>query len=88
MVVTGLYRDTSPAFRVMLRLMRLLFGRSVAQGADTAVWLASSAEVEGVNGRFFEQRREVPCEFRNVEAEEQLWSICEGLAESTEQPAG
>ena len=83
MVVTGLYRDTSPAFRVMLRLMRLFFGRSVAQGANTAVWLASSAEVEGVSGRFFEQRREAPCEFRDVEAEEELWSICEGLAGST-----
>ena len=82
MVMTGLYRDTPPAFRLALPLMRLFFGRSVAQAADTAVWLASSAQVEGVNGRFFEQRREVSCGLRNVEAEERLWSICEGLVAS------
>jgi NAD(P)-dependent dehydrogenase (short-subunit alcohol dehydrogenase family) len=80
---TGLYRDTSPAVRLLMRLMSLFYGRSVAQGADTAVWLASSSEVQGVNGRFFEQRQEVPCEFRNVEAEDKLWSICEGLSGST-----
>lgn len=83
LVQTGLYRDTSPALRLILRLMGFLHGRSVARGADTAVWLASSSEVEGVNGRFFEQRQEVPCEFRNVAAEEKLWSLCEGLAGST-----
>jgi uncharacterized protein YicC (UPF0701 family) len=66
-----------------MRLMSLVYGRSVAQGADTAVWLASSSEVQGVNGRFFEQRQEVPCTFRNVEAEDKLWSICEGLTGST-----
>ena len=44
----------------------LFFGRSVAQGADTAIWLASSSEVEGVNGRFFDRRQEVPCKFRKV----------------------
>lgn len=83
LVQTGLYRDMSPVLRLVLRIVGLFHGRSVGQGADTAVWLASSPEVEGVNGRFFEQRREVPCEFRNVEAEEKLWSICEGLAGST-----
>ena len=81
-VNTGLYRDTAPMIRLILRLVSLRFGRSVAQGADTAIWLASSPEVEGVNGKFFDQRQEVSCQFRNVEAEEKLWSICEGLTGS------
>ncbi len=54
-------------------------GSSVGQGADTAVWLASSSEVEGVSGKFFEQRKEMMCEFRNIQAEEKLWEICERL---------
>ncbi len=78
-VKTGLYRDSSPAVRLLMRVMSLFIGRSIPQGADTAIWLASSLEVEGVNGRFFELRKEVPCQFRNEEAEEKLWSICEGL---------
>ena len=79
---TGLYRDTTPRIRLILRFVSLLFGRSVAQGADTAIWLASSPEIEGVNGKFFDQRKEIPCQFRNNEAEEKLWSICEGLTGS------
>ena len=53
--------------------------RSVADGADTAVWLASSPELDGVTGRFFEQGAEKPCEFRDEETEERLWRACEQL---------
>ena len=76
---TGLYRDTPEPIRLMLNQRG---GRSAAEGADTAVWLASSREVEGVSGKFFEQRREILCEFRNTEAEEKLWGICEQLVGS------
>jgi NAD(P)-dependent dehydrogenase (short-subunit alcohol dehydrogenase family) len=82
-VQTGLYRDVAPAVRVIMRVLGLFFGRTVAQGADTAIWLASSPEVEGVTGKFFDQRQEVPCKFRNREAEETLWRICEGLTGPT-----
>jgi NAD(P)-dependent dehydrogenase (short-subunit alcohol dehydrogenase family) len=81
-VQTGLYRDTAFPVRLLLRVLSLFFGRSIAQGADTAIWLASSQEIEGVSGQFFELRKKVPCEFRGVEAEEKLWSICEGLTKS------
>lgn len=82
-VKTGLYRDMRPAVRVIMRVLGLLFGRSVAQGADTAIWLASSPEVEGMSGKFFDQRKEEPCSFRNRDAEETLWRICEGLTKSS-----
>jgi NAD(P)-dependent dehydrogenase (short-subunit alcohol dehydrogenase family) len=75
-VDTGLYRNTPP--EIMAR-MRQRSGRTPTQGADTAAWLASSPEVEGVSGKFFSDRKEIPCEFRNTEAEEKLWRICEGL---------
>jgi NAD(P)-dependent dehydrogenase (short-subunit alcohol dehydrogenase family) len=75
-VDTGLYRHAPPE---MLARLRQRGGRSVAQGADTAVWLASSDEVTGVSGQLFFDRREVVCEFRDTAAEERLWAICEGL---------
>jgi NAD(P)-dependent dehydrogenase (short-subunit alcohol dehydrogenase family) len=74
---TGLYRHAEPD--LVKRLAQYSGGRTSAQGADTAVWLVSSAEVEGVSNKFFEERAELPCEFRNKKAEEKLWSICEGL---------
>ena len=78
-VDTGLYRHASP--EVMTRLRQRGGGRTPSDGADTAIWLASSPEVEGMTGKFFENRKEIPCSFRNREVEEQLWSICEKLTE-------
>jgi NAD(P)-dependent dehydrogenase (short-subunit alcohol dehydrogenase family) len=80
---TGLYRNATP--ELVERLTRYSGGRTSVQGADTAVWLASSSEVEGLSGKFFEERKELPCEFRNKKAEEKLWRICEGLVNRTNQ---
>ncbi len=74
---TGLYRNAAP--ELVTRLTQYSGGRTSALGADTAIWLASSPEVEGVSGKFYEEREEHACEFRNKKAEEKLWSICEGL---------
>jgi NAD(P)-dependent dehydrogenase (short-subunit alcohol dehydrogenase family) len=76
-VDTGLYRHTPPD--IMARLRRR-GGRTASDGADTAVWLASSPEIEGVTGKFFENRKQIPCSFRNHDVEERLWGICESLA--------
>jgi NAD(P)-dependent dehydrogenase (short-subunit alcohol dehydrogenase family) len=69
---TGLSRDLSPDVK---RMYATRTGRSLKEGADTAVWLAVSRDVDGVSGRFFYDRRERPCELRNQAMEEQLWSL-------------
>ncbi|HEY3122065.1 MAG TPA: SDR family oxidoreductase [Vicinamibacteria bacterium] len=65
------------------RLLRQAFGsmrgRTPEEGADTAVWLASSPEVEGVSGRWWVDRRERRCRFRNEEEEERLWDLCAAM---------
>lgn len=74
---TGLYRNAEP--ELVTRLTQYSGGRTSAQGADTAVWLASAPEFESLSGKFFEDRKELECEFRNKKDEEKLWSICEEL---------
>ena len=69
---TGLARGLSPDTQ---RAYAGRTGRSLEEGADTAVWLAASRDVEGVSGRFFFDRRERACEFRNEAREERLWEI-------------
>ena len=76
---TGLARGLSPDLQ---RAYATRTGRSVKEGADTAVWLASSREVDGVNGRFFYDRRERPCEFRSTPLEERLWRLVAPAAEA------
>ena len=74
---TGLYRHAPP--ELMERLNQYSHGRTSAQGADTAVWLASDSDLEGVSGKFFENRKEIECQLRNKDDEEKLWHICESL---------
>jgi NAD(P)-dependent dehydrogenase (short-subunit alcohol dehydrogenase family) len=77
LIITGLYRNAEPA--LVERLRQYSGGRTVQQGADTAVWLASAPEMEGVSNKFFEDREELECEFRNKADEEKLWKICAEL---------
>jgi NAD(P)-dependent dehydrogenase (short-subunit alcohol dehydrogenase family) len=74
---TELYRKAPP--ELVQRLTQYSGGRTSAQGADTAVWLASAPELERVSGKFFEDREELECEFRNKKNEEKLWRIFEGF---------
>jgi NAD(P)-dependent dehydrogenase (short-subunit alcohol dehydrogenase family) len=74
---TGLYRNAAPG--MVERLNQYSHGRTSAQGADTAVWLASESELAGTSGKFYEDRKEIDCQFRNKADEEKLWHICESL---------
>jgi NAD(P)-dependent dehydrogenase (short-subunit alcohol dehydrogenase family) len=47
------------------------------QGAETPVWLATSPEVEGITGKYFEHRQQVKCGFSLDEARiAKLFEIC------------
>jgi NAD(P)-dependent dehydrogenase (short-subunit alcohol dehydrogenase family) len=65
------------------KLLRQAFGnvraRTPEEGADTAVWLASSPEVDGLSGRWWTDRRERRCRFRNEPEEERLWDLCAAM---------
>jgi retinol dehydrogenase-12 len=58
-----------------------LAGRSVAQGAETPVYLALSKEVEGVTGKYFVNSREVrpSPQALDDEAAQRLWQVSERL---------
>ncbi|TSA24753.1 MAG: SDR family NAD(P)-dependent oxidoreductase [Bacteroidetes bacterium] len=51
------------------------------QGADTPVWLATSAEVENLNGHYFEHREKRPCPFMSdTRGVERLLEVCAGYS--------
>jgi len=82
LVDTGLYRDMKGFQRVMMTVLSRLFGRSVAKGADTIVWLALSKDASGETNKLWTDRKERPCEFRNERDEERLWKACDELIAS------
>lgn len=78
-VATPLFAKGGGIMAVAGAVYGKLFGRSPAEGADTVVWLAASPEAEGVSGKFWIDRREVRCRFRDAAAEEALWALCASM---------
>ena len=80
---TGVTANAMHPGTVATKLLREAWGsmggKSPAAGADTALWLAASREVEGLSGRFWIDRRQHPCRFRDDALEERLWSLCESM---------
>ncbi|MGH2793900.1 MAG: short-chain dehydrogenase, partial [Actinomycetota bacterium] len=55
---------------------------SVKQGADTPIYLSSSPDVEGVTGKYFDNRREkmTSPQSYNTDDQERLWEVTAKLA--------
>lgn len=75
-VRTSLVREG--AFGFFFRLGSV-FARSPARAADTAVWLASSRALTGDTGGFYVDRKERHCPFRDEDAIDRLWKLCETM---------
>src|SRR6266704_3470316 len=78
-----------PLYRVLTPLARPVM-KGPGQGADTVVWLASSPEVEGVNGRYFTRRRAIRSSKRSYDqdAARRLWEVSERLTGLLDQEKG
>jgi NAD(P)-dependent dehydrogenase (short-subunit alcohol dehydrogenase family) len=79
---THLYRDLPADIRRQLQQQP---SRTIADGADTAIWLAGRSDVDGASGSFYELRTEQPCQFRDSGAEDRLLKICEAMVSMTHQ---
>jgi len=65
--------------RLLHALIPGMRGRTTSKGAETAVWLATSADVAGMTGRFWSDLCETPCAFHDEKAEDQLFALCERM---------
>jgi len=79
-VRTNLARGEGGWFGVGFRLA-WPFMISAAKGADTVIWLASSRDVDGVTGRYFERRRPIAPNpvARDASVARRLWNLSESL---------
>jgi len=74
---TELFREQNVVGKFLIKVFALIEGRTIEEGADTIVWLASAEKIIGSNGGFFNQRKEEKCKFNNPEDERRLWDKCE-----------
>ncbi len=79
-VRTRIGRDLKGFFKIVIALM-LPFFLSAAKGAETAVYLASSSEVEGVSGKYFMKKKAVASSKASYDdaAKRKLWEVSEKL---------
>ena len=76
---TELFREQNIVGKFLLKAFALIEGRTIQEGADTIVWLASTEKINGSKGGFFNQRNEEKCKFNNPVEEKRLWDKCEAL---------
>jgi NAD(P)-dependent dehydrogenase (short-subunit alcohol dehydrogenase family) len=85
-VRTGFGRQGPVSVRVGVRIIGLLL-LSPKKGADTALWLATSPDVEGANGGYYEKRRlaNPSRAARDSEAAKRLWRLSQELTGLTSE---
>jgi NAD(P)-dependent dehydrogenase (short-subunit alcohol dehydrogenase family) len=80
-VATNIWRSVLPDRLRFLGLISHFFGISAERGALTSIYLASSPEVEGITGKYFDKCRAVPSAqiSHDQDVQERLWTISETL---------
>jgi NAD(P)-dependent dehydrogenase (short-subunit alcohol dehydrogenase family) len=80
-VATGFGANNGLLMRAGIGIMTRLMGISPEEGAKTTLYLASSPEVEGVTGKYFDKCRVVQSSAASyeVDARERLWQVSEQL---------
>jgi NAD(P)-dependent dehydrogenase (short-subunit alcohol dehydrogenase family) len=81
-VVTDLTRRVGGLLKAVVVLTSFR-AQTPLDGADTAIWLAASPEVDGITGKFWNKRREVRCRFRDTAAVRQLCTLVEQQTAAT-----
>ncbi len=75
-VKTELNRDAGGFIGAVMPLMQKLMAKTPEKGADTPLWVATSPQLEGVTGKFFSDRKELPCDFRDPKQIADLERLC------------
>jgi hypothetical protein len=67
----------------MIKLMSRLFAVTPVKGADTPLWVASEAELDGVAGKAFAARKEQPARFTDPGPIAELERLCDDLEDQS-----
>jgi len=85
LVKTNIGQEEGGLFAFGKRMADFFGGITPEQGADTIIWLATAPEVEGLSGRYFEKRKELPLVPKALEPglAQRLWQASESLTNFT-----
>ena len=80
-VATGFGHNNSRLMRVGMNIAQKIIAKRPEQGAETSVYLASSPEVEGVSGKYFDNKQAIKSSAASydTEAARRLWDLSETM---------
>jgi NAD(P)-dependent dehydrogenase (short-subunit alcohol dehydrogenase family) len=80
-VDSGFGQNNKGFFSGVLKLIQRVAALTPEQGADTIIYLASSPEVEGVTGRYWEKRKAIQSspESHDLQTAKRLWEVSEQM---------
>jgi NAD(P)-dependent dehydrogenase (short-subunit alcohol dehydrogenase family) len=81
-VATGFGHNNGGLMRTGMNLVQKIAAKRPEQGAETSIYLASSLEVEGVSGKYFDNKQAVKSSAASydTEAAKRLWTLSETMA--------
>lgn len=80
---TGLGKSNGGLTAVFLRVLSALMGQSAEKGAETTIYLATSADVGAVSGKYFDRQTAIDSsrDSHNEELGKRLWQLSETLTQ-------
>jgi hypothetical protein len=86
-VLTPLTRNATGPLKLLIALTRFAAQTPLA-AADTAIWAAASPELDGLTGKFWSNRHEIRCSFRDPAELQRLLEMVEQQLTATVAGAG
>jgi retinol dehydrogenase-12 len=89
LVKTNIGQEEGRLYAFSKRMADFFGGKTPEEGADTLVWLATSPEVAGMTGQYFQNRRALPLsrDASDPDLAAQLWRVSEELCGPREEGA-
>jgi retinol dehydrogenase 12 len=80
-VASGFGANNGRLFSGVLKLLQRVAAITPEKGAETIIYLASSPEVEGITGKYWDKRKQISSSTAsyNVETAKRLWEVSEQL---------
>ncbi len=77
LVATGFGHNTSVFWRVLIKVLQRLIARSPEKGAETLVYLASSPDVQGISGKYWQDKKQTASSdiSHDLEQQRRLWEF-------------
>jgi NAD(P)-dependent dehydrogenase (short-subunit alcohol dehydrogenase family) len=76
-VNTELNRDFTGMVGNLLKTFFKVFGKTPANGADPAIYVAAAPELAQVSGKFYAGRKAMNCKFKDKAQQEALFEHCQ-----------